>query len=62
MKDKINKLKLFKGDKVIWLIVALLSGISLLAVYSATGTLAFLKSQNKAYFLVKRVILIFFFF
>lgn len=60
MRDKINKFKLFKGDKVIWLIVALLSGISLLAVYSATGTLAFLKTQNTAYFLVKRVILMFF--
>ncbi len=33
--------KYFKGDKVIWLIVILLSIISLLAVYSSTGSLAY---------------------
>ncbi len=32
--------KLFQGDRVIWMIVALLSLMSLLAVYSATGTYA----------------------
>lgn len=32
--------KLFQGDRVIWMIVALLSLVSLLAVYSATGTYA----------------------
>ena len=32
--------KLFQGDKVIWMVVALLSLSSLLAVYSATGTFA----------------------
>lgn len=31
----------FKGDRIIWLIVALLSFISVLAVYSSTGTLAY---------------------
>lgn len=32
--------KLFQGDKVIWMVVALLALSSLLAVYSATGTYA----------------------
>lgn len=32
--------KLFQGDKVIWMVVALLALSSLLAVYSATGTFA----------------------
>lgn len=32
--------KLFQGDRVIWMVVVMLSFISLLAVYSATGTYA----------------------
>lgn len=32
--------KLFKGDRVIWMVVAMLALISLLAVYSATGSYA----------------------
>ena len=32
--------KLFQGDKVIWMIVAMLALVSLMAVYSATGTYA----------------------
>lgn len=32
--------KIFQGDRVIWMVVAFLSLMSLLAVYSATGTLA----------------------
>lgn len=32
--------KIFQGDRVIWIVVAFLSLMSLLAVYSATGTLA----------------------
>lgn len=34
-------LRTLQGDKVIWMIVALLSVFSILAVYSATGTLAY---------------------
>ena len=33
-------LKNIKGDKVIWIVVVILSIFSLLAVYSSTGTLA----------------------
>ena len=32
--------KLFQGDRVIWMVVVMLAFISLLAVYSATGTYA----------------------
>lgn len=38
--------KLFQGDRVIWMIVALLSLVSLLAVYSATGTYANVKHHG----------------
>lgn len=47
------------GDKVIWLIVLLLSIASLLAVYSSTGTLAFkFKSGNTEYYLIKHLALL----
>lgn len=43
-----------QGDKVIWMIVILLSILSMLAVYSATGTLAYKSgSANTEYFLGK---------
>lgn len=38
--------KFFQGDRVIWMIVALLSLVSLLAVYSATGTYANAKFEG----------------
>jgi cell division protein FtsW len=46
-----------KGDRTIWMIVALLSLVSILAVYSATGSLAW-KSKNNdtTYFLVTHVV------
>lgn len=34
-----------KGDRAIWLIVALLTVLSLLAVYSATGSWAYVKKE-----------------
>lgn len=44
----------FKGDRVIWLIVILLSIVSLLAVYSSTGSLAYrYQGGNTAYYFVK---------
>jgi len=43
-----------QGDKVIWLIVLLLSIVSLLAVYSSTGTLAYkYQAGNTEYYLIK---------
>lgn len=44
-----------KGDKSIWLVVLMLFGISMLAVYSATGTLAYAKEVDSSYYLIKQV-------
>ncbi len=50
-----------KGDKVIWVIVILLSIFSLLAVYSSTGTLAYKKQGgNTEYYLVKHFFILVF--
>src|SRR5512135_2415660 len=50
-----------KGDKVIWVIVILLSVFSLLAVYSSTGTLAYRKQGgNTEYYLVKHFFILVF--
>jgi cell division protein FtsW len=46
-----------KGDRAIWLIVSLLSLFSLLAVYSAAGSMAFkLREGNTEYYLVQQFI------
>jgi len=48
-----------KGDKLIWLVALSLSVISILVVYSATGTLAYRRLQgNTEYYLFKHGILI----
>ncbi len=48
-----------KGDKVIWTIAILLSILSLLAVYSSTGLLAYLKQDgNTEYYLFKQFVII----
>lgn len=44
----------FKGDRVIWLTVMLLSIFSILAVYSSTGSLAYkYQAGNTEYYLIK---------
>lgn len=49
-----------KGDKVIWMVVIFLSLFSILAVYSASGTLAYKYQEgNTAYYLIKQILLIF---
>lgn len=48
----------FKGDKVIWSIVLLLSLFGLLVVYSATGTLAYKLDRNAGYFMMKQLAII----
>lgn len=49
-----NILKYLKGDKVIWLTVLFLSVISVMAVYSSSGMLAFrTRGGNTEYFLFK---------
>jgi cell division protein FtsW len=48
-----------RGDKVIWLVVIILTVFSLLAVYSSTGTLAYRYQQgNTEYYLIKQFIIL----
>ncbi len=50
-----------KGDKVIWMVVIILSIFSLLAVYSSTGTLAYkYQSGNTGYYLIKHFLILLF--
>lgn len=52
MKDTF--LKYFKGDTTIWIIVFLLSIVSMMTVYSATGTLAYKKmGGNTLFYLIR---------
>lgn len=51
--------KYFKGDRVIWGVIFVLSIFSLLAVYSSTGTLAYKYQEgNTAYYIVKHFVLL----
>jgi cell division protein FtsW len=48
-----------KGDKIIWLVVIILSVFSLLAVYSSTGTLAYkYQKGNTEFYLIKHFIIL----
>lgn len=48
-----------KGDRVIWVIVVLLSIFSVLAVYSSTGTLAFrYQGGNTEYYMLKHLVIL----
>ena len=48
--------KWFKGDRVIWIVLLLLSLLSLLIVYSSTGALAYrVASGNTMRYLVRQV-------
>ena len=53
-----NLIKNAKGDRWIWIIVILLSTWSLLAVYSATGTIAYKKGVGSEQFLIKHLVMI----
>jgi len=51
--------KNIKGDRVIWIVVIILSVFSLLAVYSSTGMLAYKKQGgNTEYYLVKQFVIL----
>ncbi|HRY33732.1 MAG TPA: putative peptidoglycan glycosyltransferase FtsW [Bacteroidales bacterium] len=51
--------KNIRGDKVLWVVVVILSIFSLLAVYSSTGTLAYRKQGgNTEYYLLKHFIIV----
>ncbi|MES2278048.1 MAG: FtsW/RodA/SpoVE family cell cycle protein [Bacteroidota bacterium] len=54
-----NILNNTKGDRWIWLIVILLSIISMLAVYSSSGTLAFKQGKSIEAILLKHMLMIF---
>jgi cell division protein FtsW len=67
MEYKTNDIKAFSfgqitrrtyGDKVIWAIVVLLTMMSLLAVYSSTGTLAYKLSRSTESYLLKQILFI----
>jgi len=47
-----------KGDQVIWGVVLVLSFISLLAVYSSTGSLAYRMEKNSDYYLIKQLMVL----
>lgn len=55
MRNYINELFTLKGDHVFWGVIIGLLMVSLVMVYSATGTLSYLKTENPASFLFKRV-------
>jgi|YNPMSStandDraft_1061717.scaffolds.fasta_scaffold01483_8 cell division protein FtsW len=46
--------KIFKGDKIIWGIILILSIVSLLAVYSSTGTLVFRNQETSLFYYLLR--------
>lgn len=48
-------LQRIKGDKVIWSVVLVLSLLSLLAVYSATGSLAWRMDKSSGFYMVKQL-------
>ena len=53
--------KYFRGDRYIWLIVFFMSLVSVLAVYSSIGTLAYkYQSGNTEYYLFKHLIILIF--
>lgn len=47
-----------KGDKVIWAVVLILSLFSVLAVYSATGSLAYREKVTPEHYLIKQVFIL----
>ncbi|HAS43401.1 MAG TPA: cell division protein FtsW [Microscillaceae bacterium] len=48
-----------QGDKFIWMVIIALAAISVLVVYSATGTIAYKNQQGSTHYLVKHSILVF---
>ncbi|SMO54220.1 cell division protein FtsW [Saccharicrinis carchari] len=49
--------KYFKGDPILWGVIAFLAAISLLAVYSATGSLAYrMQGGNTYYYMMKHLV------
>lgn len=53
-----NILSRTKGDRVIWAVVVVLSFVSMLAVYSSTGSLAYRQDRNATHFLIKQLMVL----
>ncbi len=52
----LDKSKIFRGDRVIWIVLLLLSLISLIIVYSSTGALAYRqKAGNTMHFFIRQL-------
>jgi cell division protein FtsW len=45
----------FKGDKTLWLVIFGMTIVSMLVIYSATGTLAFRNEKSNTYYLFKHL-------
>ena len=52
--------RIIQGDRVIWAVVVILSMMSLLVVYSSTGTLAYKLSRSPESYLFKQVLFVVF--
>lgn len=48
----------FKGDRILWLVVVLLTLVSIMTVYSSTSMLAYKNHVNTEYYLFKHLLLI----
>lgn len=52
-----NLKQYIKGDRIIWFVIIVLTGVSLLIVYSSTGALAYRKAGgNTAYYFLKQLL------
>lgn len=58
---QLSKIRLkFEGDRAIWVILLFLSLLSILAIYSSTGNLAFRRLEgNTEFYLMRRVLILF---
>ncbi len=55
MIDTRNLKQYFKGDRTIWIVLILLTGISLIIIYSSTGALAYRRvGGNTAYYMLRQ--------
>ena len=52
-------IRYIKGDRVIWVVVIILAVISLLAVYSASQSLAYSSTNGTFYYLIKQIVILF---
>lgn len=49
--------KYFQGDRILWLVIFGLALVSMLVVYSATGTIAFKNEKSNTHYLSKHILL-----